>query len=129
MRYPAIIEGGGEDYGVWFPDIDGIGAMGYTIDEALINAGEVLRDYAIEAERDGHPLATPSPLEEVEVPAGSALTTVRLIHTPRNRPSVRLNLVLDADIADTITAEAQRRGMTRKSYLEWMVRCTSQVGG
>ena len=129
MRYPAIIEGGGEDYGIWFPDIDGIGAMGYTIDEALINAGEVLRDYAIEAERDGTPLAMPSALEDVEVPAGSALTTIRLVHTPRDKPSVRLNLVLDADIADTIAAEAKRRGMTRKSYLEWMVRCTVQTGG
>ena len=129
MRYPAIIEGGGEDYGIWFPDIDGIGAMGYTIDEALINAGEVLRDYAIEAERDGRLLAIPSALEDVEVPAGSALTTIRLVHTPRDKPSVRLNLVLDADIADTIAAEAKRRGMTRKSYLEWMVRCTVQTGG
>ena len=129
MRYPAIIEGGGGDYGVWFPDIDGIGAMGHTIDEALINAGEVLRDYAIETERDGRPLAVPSALEDVEAPAGSALTTVRLIHTPRDRPSVRLNLVLDADIADTITAEAERRGMTRKSYLEWMVRLAAQTGG
>ena len=129
MRYPAIIEGGGEDYGIWFPDIDGIGAMGYTIDEVLINAGEVLRDYAIEAERDGRALAIPSALEDVEVPAGSALTTIRLVHTPRDKPSVRLNLVLDADIADTIAAEAKRRGMTRKSYLEWMVRCTVQTGG
>lgn len=129
MRYPAILEGGDDGYGVWFPDIDGIGAMGHTIDEALINAGEVLRDYAIEAERDGRPLATPSALEDLEVPAGSVLTTVRLIHTPRDRPSVRLNLVLDADIADTIAAEAKRRGMTRKSYLEWMVRCTAQIGG
>ena len=129
MRYPAIIEGGGEDYGIWFPDIDGIGAMGYTIDEVLINAGEVLRDYAIEAERDGRALAIPSALEDVEVPAGSALTTICLVHTPRDKPSVRLNLVLDADIADTIAAEAKRRGMTRKSYLEWMVRCTVQTGG
>ena len=78
MRYPAIIEGGGDDYGVWFPDIDGIGAMGCTIDEALVNAGEVLRDYAVEAERDGQPLATPSALEDVEAPAGGALTTVAL---------------------------------------------------
>ena len=77
MRYPAIIEGGGDDFGVWFPDIDGIGAMGYTIDEALINAGEVLRDYAIEAERDGRPLVMPSGLEDVEAPAGSTLTTIR----------------------------------------------------
>ena len=77
MRYPAIIEGGGESYGIWFPDMDGIGAMGHTSDEVLANAGEVLRDYAIEAERDGRPLATPSALKDIEAPVGSALTTVR----------------------------------------------------
>ena len=43
MRYPAIIEGGGKDYGVWFPDIDGIAAMGYTIDEALANASDAAK--------------------------------------------------------------------------------------
>ena len=85
MRYPAIIEGGGNDYGVWFPDIDGIGAMGDTVDEALINAGEVLRDYAIEAGRDGTPLSTPSALEDVEVPAGGALATVLLVRTDGGR--------------------------------------------
>ena len=78
MRYPAIIEGGDEDYGIWFPDIDGIGAMGYTIDEALNNAGEALRDYALEAQRDGRPLAVPSDPGDIEAPAGSALTTIRL---------------------------------------------------
>ena len=82
---PAIIEVGGDDYGVWFPDIDGIGAMGYTIDEALINAGAVLRDYAIEAESDGQPLASPSALEDVDVPAGGALTTIRLVQADGGR--------------------------------------------
>ena len=83
MRYPAIIEGGGDDYGVWFPDIDGIGAMGHTIDEALINAGDVLRDYAIEAERNGQPLAAPSALEDVEAPPGSVLVSMCLARIDR----------------------------------------------
>ena len=85
MRYPAIIEGGGDDYGVWFPDIDGIGAMGHTVDEALVNAGEALRDYAIETERDGQPLAAPSTLEDVEAPDGGSVTTIRLVQTDGGR--------------------------------------------
>ena len=36
-----------------FPDIPGVGAMGRTVDEALLNAEDALRDYATEAERDG----------------------------------------------------------------------------
>ncbi len=128
VRYPALVDGEEGAYGVVFPDIDGIGAMGYTIDDALLNAGEALSDYAIEAERDGRPLAIPSALEDVEVPVGSALTSVLLIHVPRDKPSVRLNLVLDADVADAITSEAKRRGMSRKNYIEWMTRTIAQLG-
>ena len=128
MRYPAIIEGGGDDFGIWFPDIDGIGAMGYTMEEVLANASEVLSDYAIEMERDGLPLATPSALEDVEVPEGCVLTSILLIRGARDKPSVRLNLVLDADVADAITSEAKRRGMSRKNYIEWMTRTIAQLG-
>ena len=128
MRYPAIIEGGGSDYGIWFPDIDGIGAMGYTIEEVLANASEVLSDYAIEMEKDGLPLAAPSALEDVEVPEGCALTTILLFREARDKPSVRLNLVLDAGVAEVITSEARRRGMSRKSYIEWMTKTIARMG-
>ena len=128
MRYPAIIECGGSDYGVWFPDIDGIGAMGYTIEEVLVNASDVLADYAFEMERDGLPLATPSALNDVEVPEGCVLTFILLVREARDKPSVRMNLVLDAGVADAITSEARRRGMSRKSYVEWMTRTIAQMG-
>ena len=128
MRYPALIEGGGSDYGIWFPDIDGIGAMGYTIEEVLANASEVLSDYAIEMEKDGLPLAAPSALEDVKVPEGCALTTILLVREARDKPSVRLNLVLDAGVADAIASEARRRGMSRKSYIEWMTKTIARMG-
>ena len=129
MRYPALIESGGRDYGVVFPDLPGIVAMGNTLDEAIRNAEEALQDYAIEASRDGLSLTPPSALEDVEVPLGSALTSILLVRTSPNRQSVRLNLTLDAEVADVITSEARRRGITRKSYLEWIVRRTAQMGG
>ena len=128
MRYPAILEGGGSDYGIWFPDIDGIGAMGYSIEEVFANASEVLSDYAIEMEKDGLPLAAPSALEDVKVPEGCALTTILLFREARDKPSVRLNLVLDAGVADAIASEARRRGMSRKSYIEWMTKTIARMG-
>jgi predicted RNase H-like HicB family nuclease len=128
MRYPAILEGGGSDYGIWFPDIDGIGAMGYSIEEVFANASEVLSDYAMEMEKDGLPLATPSALEDVEVPEGCALATILLFREARDKPSVRLNLVLDAGVADAIASEARRRGMSRKSYIEWMTKTIARMG-
>ena len=129
MRYPAIIEGGGQDYGVVFPDLPGIVAMGNTLDEVIRNAEEALQDYAVEASRDGLSLTPPSALEDVEVPLGCALTSILLVRTSPNRRSVRLNLTLDAEVADVIASEARRRGITRKSYLEWIVRRTAQMGG
>ena len=98
MRYPAIIEGGGKDYGVWFPDLPGCVAMGNTIDEALLHAEEALSDWMDTMEELGHPVAPPSTLGQVEVPAGCALTTILLVRTERAKPSVRLNLVLDAGV-------------------------------
>ena len=77
IRYPALLDGEEGAYGVVFPDILGVGAMGYTVDDALENAKEVLRDYAIEMEKDGIDLATPTPSEFVDVPPGN-----RLVFTP-----------------------------------------------
>ena len=82
MRYPALIDGEAGAYGVVFPDVPGIVAMGHTINEAMINAGEVLRDYAIESAMDGQALATPSAIEDVAVPSGSALTSVLCLSIP-----------------------------------------------
>ena len=81
MRYPAIIEGGGDDYGIVFPDLPGIVAMGDTLDQVVRNAEEALRDYAIELKRDGLPLATPSAPEDVEVPSNCTLTSILLVRS------------------------------------------------
>ena len=76
MRYPAIIESEGKDYGVWFPDLPGIVAMGSTLDEAFRNAEEALKDYLVEAERDGVTPMPPTKLVSVEVPPGCTLAII-----------------------------------------------------
>ena len=81
IRYPAIIEGGGDDYGIVFPDLPGIVAMGDTVDQVIQNAEEALRDYAIESKRDGLPLAAPSAPEDVEVPSDCTLTSILLVRS------------------------------------------------
>ncbi len=82
VLYPALIDGDPGAYGVVFPDIDGVGAMGETVEEALESAKAVLIDYAIEMARDGLPLDTPSKPEAVITPLGSQLTTVTLDIVP-----------------------------------------------
>ncbi len=121
IRYPALLGGDEGAYGVAFPDIlPGVGAMGDTVDEALLNAEAVLRDYATETEKDGEELASPSPFRSIETPNGNQLVSIPLIRT--SGKSVRAGLNLEEDVAEFIDGEARRRGMTRKTYITWMVR-------
>ena len=79
IRYPALIDGEEGAYGVVFPDIPGVAAMGLSVDEALLNAEDALRDYAVETERDGDELARPSPFQTIETPTGNQLVSIPLI--------------------------------------------------
>ena len=79
IRYPALIDGDEGAYGVVFPDIPGVGAMGHTVDEALVNAVAALGDYAVETEKDGDKLASPSPFESVETPEGNRRVLITLL--------------------------------------------------
>ena len=88
MRYPAIIEGGGDEYGVWIPDLPGIVAMGDTLEEAICNVEAALEDYAIEAERDGFSLMTPSFPETIEVPPECTLTIIELVRKAPERSAL-----------------------------------------
>lgn len=78
IQYPALIDGEAGAYGVVFPDLDGITAMGATVAEAIVNAQAALQDYVYYTELHGRSLASPSALEAVDVPEGSSLTTVML---------------------------------------------------
>lgn len=126
-RYPALIDGEEGAYGVTFPDLPGIVAMGSTIQEAMAHAEEALRDYAIEAKKDGSALRPPTALENVKVPSGYTLVYVPMI--PLSGRSVRANLSLDEGVAEFIDGEARRRKMTRTAYVEWMARRIAQMGG
>ena len=78
-RYPAFVDGEAGAYGVTFPDLPGIVAMGETMDDALVHAEEALRDYVTETERDGARVVEASPLEDVPPPEGSVLVAIPLI--------------------------------------------------
>ncbi|MDE0448790.1 MAG: type II toxin-antitoxin system HicB family antitoxin [Spirochaetaceae bacterium] len=126
-RYPAWIDGEQGSYGVSFPDLPGIVAMGTTVDEALLHAEEALRDYVNETERDGEPIAAPTSIEKIETPTGYTLVSVPLIRLSGR--SVRASLTLDEGVAAFIDGEARRRKMTRTAYIEWMARRIAQTGG
>jgi predicted RNase H-like HicB family nuclease len=127
LRYPALIDGEKGAYGVVFPDMDGVVAMGETLDEAIRNAEDSLRDYARSCDELGEQLAVPSDLESIQVPDGSTLTSIALIR-PGGKP-VRINLFVEEGTLAFIDSEAKRRGMTRTAYVGWMAGRVAQMGG
>ena len=126
-RYPAFLDGEAGAYGVTFPDLPGIVAMGETMDDALLHAEEVLRDYVTEAEADGARVTDASPMERVSPPNGATLVTIPLIRLSGR--TVRANLTLDEGVVAFMNSEARRRQMTRKAFVEWMTRRIAQQGG
>ena len=69
-----------------------------------MNAEDALRDYAIEAEKDGEELAVPSPSQTIETPKGTQLTSIPLIRPsgtgvhPRSRVEAQGRILRDARI-------------------------------
>ena len=89
-RYTAFVGGEAGAYGVTFPDLPGIVAMGETMDDALVHAEEALRDYVTETERDGAQVAESSPMEKVSPPEGSVFVATPLIRgSADGHPSFR----------------------------------------
>ena len=75
-RYTAFVDGEAGAYGVTFPDLPGIVAMGETMDDVLVHAEEALRDYVMETERDGAPVAEANPMEKLWPPEGCVLVAI-----------------------------------------------------
>ena len=127
IRYPALMDGEVGGYGIAFPDLPGCTAMGYTVEDAIVNAEDAMRDWVEEMEKRGRAIAPPSPFEAVDVPDGCQLVSIPLIKVSGRK--VRANLTLDEGVAAFIDSEARRRKMTRTAYITWMARRIAQMGG
>ena len=130
MRYTVLIDGKTGAYGVVFPDLPGCVAMGKTIDAALANAANVLRDWVDLSERHGEAMAPPRPLEKLRhdpevvaaLAAGASLASVPLIRET-GKP-VKANLSLDSGVLAAIDAAAERHKLTRSGMVELMAKTT-----
>ena len=127
-RYTALIDGQAGGYGVVFPDLLGCTAMGDTIDLALANAADSMRDWMeMTLESDGI-IPAPRPLETLRVDPevvaalaeGASLASVPLIRH-FGKPA-KANLSIDAGILSAIDEEAVRRKLTRSAFIELMAR-------
>jgi predicted RNase H-like HicB family nuclease len=130
MRYTVLIDGKAGAYGVVFPDIPGCVAMGKTIDEALANAAETLRDWYELSDKHGEVVRLPRPLEKLRrdpdvataLAEGASLASVPLIRET-GKP-VKANLSIDSGVLSAIDAAAERHHLTRSGMVELMAKTT-----
>lgn len=127
-RFVALIDGTAGAYGVVIPDLPGCTAMGDTVEEALANTVDAMRDWADVTEETGGTVPTARPVDAVRadpdvvaaLAEGAMLTTIALVrHTGR---PVKANLSLDAGVLATLDAEAKRQGLTRSAMVEAMTK-------
>ncbi len=126
--YTALFDGKAGAYGVYFPDLPGCTAMGATLEEAIVNAAEAMRDWVDATVQGGSAIPEPRKLEELlgdpevaeALGKGALLRSVPLVRET-GRP-VKANLSIDAGVLAAIDAEAKRRKLTRSAFIELMAR-------
>lgn len=126
--YVALIDGKTGAYGVWFPDLPGCTAMGATIDEAVANAADAMRDWAEVTLAKGDVISEPRALEDLlsdpevaeAIGEGALIQRVPLVRET-GRP-VKANLSIDAGVLAAIDDEAKRRKLTRSAFIELLAR-------
>jgi predicted RNase H-like HicB family nuclease len=129
-RYIALIDGKAGAYGVVFPDLPGCTAMGKTMDDALTNAADALRDWVEVMEEGGARIPRPRALETLRrdlgvksaLALGAGLATVPLVRET-GKP-VKANLSIDSGVLAAIDEEAERRKLTRSAFVELLARIT-----
>jgi hypothetical protein len=102
--------------------------MGGTIEEALANAVETLRDWVEVMEGDGKVIPAPRALEDLrrdpegaaELAEGAMLASIPLVRET-GRPA-KANLSIDAGILAAIDEEAARLKLTRSAFVELMAK-------
>lgn len=127
-RYIALIDGKAGAYGVVFPDLSGCSAMGKTMDAALGNAAEALRDWVEVTEENGGKVPRPRALEALRrdpdvkaaLALGAALAAVALVRET-GKP-VKANLSIDSGVLAAMDEEAGRRKLTRSAFVEMLAR-------
>lgn len=122
-RYIALVDGEPGAYGVVIPDCPGCYGMGDTIEDALDNAAEGLRDWMEAIEAGGGSAPVPRSVEairaEAEAPDATFATVPLIRHLGR---PVKANLSLDSGVLAAIDATAGRLGVTRSAMVEMLAK-------
>lgn len=128
-RYLALLDRSSDGgWGVAFPDLDNVVAMGATRADALANAAEALRETAELTEARGGRLPAPRSLGALmldeaarqEIAAAEESLFMPLIRSAGR--SVRVNLSIDVGVLAALDGTAERLGTTRSGLVELLAR-------
>lgn len=109
LFYPAILEKGGESYGVSFPDLPGLVSAGRSAEEALINAHEALAGHVALMVQDGDALPAPTSIDAVAADPELNLVAVSLVGVTLPGRAKRVNVTLDEALLEEIDAVSGNR--------------------
>lgn len=123
-RYIAIIDydAATKLFGAYFPDAPGCTAMGSTEEEVIANATEALDEWMADYAREDGKIPRPrsyamllNSRDYPELGKGGMIATIPLVR--ESGRVKRANISMDSGILAAIDEEAERRGLTRSSFL------------
>lgn len=118
-HFVGVIDGGGKNWGVRFPDVDGCVGAGETVEEAITSATEALREVMSYKRNGGFEVIKPRTLAEIlasgDVGLGESTVMIPLLLDAGR--VVRANLTFDAGLLEAIDEAAKTRGLTRSAFL------------
>jgi predicted RNase H-like HicB family nuclease len=121
-QYVGILDGAGDVWGVRIPDFPGCYGGGPTAEDALKDAINALREVAAHYVSKGRAVPAPRTMDEIRRdeaaaydPRSESMVMVPLL-LDTARP-VRANISIDAGTLEAIDEEAEKRGLTRSSFL------------
>lgn len=126
LHYTALVDGQEGGWGVYFPDLAGCVAMGDTVDQALENAREALRDWSEAMAARGHPVPPARSATElvrdaaVREALSEGATMARVLVVQKLGRPVKANMSLDSGVLAAIDDAAKRLGVTRSALVERM---------
>jgi len=118
-EYIAIIHKDPDsDYGVSFPDLPGCVTAGATLGEARLRAVEALTSHLEELAAKNETVPEPSTLESIMGESGKRIAVAVFVSAPAPVVrSVRINIILPADMLEEIDHRAEEDGFTRSGFL------------
>lgn len=106
------------DFGVSFPDFQGVATAGTSLEDARAMAEEALALHVEGLIEDGEAIPEPSTLDEVMADPDNKDAVAILVGVKTVAPKcIRVNVTLPEDILDRIDKYADKEGLTRSAFL------------